>query len=100
MKNKIVQAIYEVFDELNSERELGNQLVKADNTVILGADGKLDSLGLVTLIVFLEEKLNDSLGIDITLADERAMSLEVSPFKTVSTLTDYVQVLIRESGHE
>lgn len=52
--------------------------------------GRLDSLGLVTLIVDLEERLLDDLGIAVTLATGDALSRRHSPFRTVGTLSDYV----------
>jgi len=97
MRNQILEIIYQAIDEINTERDVADQLTKTETTVILGSDGKLDSLGLVNLIVSLEEAINDTLDIEITLADERAMSLESSPFKTVASLADYIQVLVAEN---
>jgi len=99
MKNDILAMIYETFDEMNRGRPAAEMLEKSERTVILGRDGKLDSLGLVNLIVALEEKLNDRLKMDITLADERAMSQESSPFKSVTTLLDYISQLIKEKAN-
>jgi len=59
-------------------------------TALLGRDAVLDSLGLVTLIVDVEQKLDEQLRVTATLADDRAMSRERSPFMTVGTLIDYV----------
>ena len=97
MRNQILEIIYQAIDEINTERDVADQLTKTETTVILGSDGKLDSLGLVNLIVSLEEAINDTLDIEITLADERAMSRESSPFKTVASLADYIQVLVAEN---
>lgn len=67
-------------------------------TVLLGQGSVVDSLGLVTLIVNLEQKIEQAYGISISLADERAMSHKSSPFRTVSTLTAYVEQLLAESA--
>ena len=40
------------------------------------------------------EKLSERLGKDIILADERAMSQARSPFRRVSSLVDYIEVLL------
>ena len=64
-----------------------------DSTELLG---RLDSLGLVTLIVDLEERLQDDLGLGVALANERALSQRESPFRTVGTLTEYVLALAGE----
>lgn len=69
-------------------------------TVLLGQGALLDSLGLVTVIVNLEQKLEQAYGISISLADERAMSHKASPFRTVSSLTEYVGQLLSESASQ
>ena len=65
-------------------------------TILYGEFGKLDSLGLMSLIVILEEKLQDDLEIDLVLANEKAVSQENSPFRSIQTLTDYIQSLIEQ----
>lgn len=67
-------------------------------TILIGKGSILDSLGLVTLIVDLEQKLEDDHGISVTLVNDRAMSQKNSPFRTVQTLTDYIYGLVSEGG--
>ena len=67
-----------------------------ESTYLLGHRSVIDSLGLVTLIIDVEQKLSDEYGISITIADERAMSRERSPFRTVKTLSEYIDILIEE----
>ena len=99
MKNKIFQLIYSAIDELNEQREADDQISKTEDTVILGHDSMIDSLGLVNLIVSLEQSVNDEMDVEITLADERAMMMESSPFRTVKTLADFIEtLLVQESG--
>jgi acyl carrier protein len=62
--------------------------------------GRLDSMGLVTLIIDLEERLQDDLGIVVALATEQALSQRHSPFRNVATLTDYVLELAAESADD
>ena len=61
-----------------------------DDTPIFGGESKIDSLGLVTLLVSIEQKIEDEMNVNITIADEKAMSLKNSPFKTVRSLTDFI----------
>ncbi|SVD97781.1 uncharacterized protein METZ01_LOCUS450635 [marine metagenome] len=65
---------------------------------IFGSEGLLDSMGLVNLVVTLEEQLQDEYCVAITLADERAMSQSESPFRTVGSLTKFIERLLREEG--
>jgi len=58
---------------------------------------KLDSLSLVTLIVDIEQKLEDDYEVVLILADDKAMSQKRSPFRSVRTLADYICQLMEES---
>ena len=46
------------------------------------------------LVADLESEINDILGVQITLADDRAMSQARSPFIDVRSLINYVEELI------
>ena len=83
-------------EEINRQLENEHQLEKSTNTVLFGENGKLDSLGLINLVVAVEQNIEDEFDVTITLADERAMSQETSPFRTVGTLTDYIEMLLGE----
>ena len=65
------------------------------NTEIFGGGSKLDSLGLINFLVSVEQKIEDTYGMEITIADEKAMSLKNSPFRTVDSLNDYLTKLIK-----
>ncbi len=67
-------------------------------TRLLGRDAVLDSLGLVTLIVDVEDTLRSAHGLAITLTGERAMSQASSPFMTVDSLAEYIAGLTRDDN--
>lgn len=69
--------------ELDGEQPLG------PDTELFGEGGLLDSVGLVSLVVAVEEQLADELGLEVGLADERALSQRSSPYRTVGTLAAY-----------
>jgi acyl carrier protein len=60
------------------------------STVLFGPRGALDSIGLVSVLVAVEQELNEKHGMPVSLMDDRAMSRERSPFRTPETLADYV----------
>lgn len=91
---QVLQIIYDSIDELNTDLEAGEHLSKTEETSIFGAGDSLDSLQLVNLITIIEQRLEDETGEFISLADEKAMSLEESPFKTVATLKAYIETLL------
>ena len=93
---KVSEAIYKAVDGFNEQSDKNHQLKKSPTTILFGKGGQLDSLALVSLIIEVEEKILDELGVSITLADERALSQKNSPFLTLQTLTQYVSLLINE----
>ena len=60
------------------------------DTELFGGKSSLDSLQLVNLIVALEQNIEDQLGTTITIADEKAMSLKNSPFRTIGSLEKFL----------
>ena len=62
--------------------------------MLFGEGGVLTSVDFVTLVLDIEEAVEDATGQSITLADERAMSQKHSPFRTVGTLADYIAGLL------
>ena len=93
IQNLIINAVQEINEQLPQEQQLG----QSTKTVLFGKDGKLDSLGLVTLLVIIEQNIEDELDVSITIADERAMSQKRSPFRTIGTLADYIDMFLREN---
>lgn len=93
-KKDILEIIFNCIEEINQQN--GTEITKDINTKLFGSESDLDSLGLVNLIVSLEEAINDKYNISISIADEKAMSQKQSPFKSIETLTDYLLKLITE----
>ena len=89
-----MMAIFNAIDEVNQIAEPEQILKKAQETVLFGEGSQLDSLGLVSLIVATEQQVQEAFGKSIVLADERAMSQKRSPFRTVSSLSEYIGTLL------
>ena len=92
-KSIVENIIREVSNIIHTDNE---EIVINENSVIYGDNSQLDSLALVSLIVAVEQNIEDEFGISITLADERAMSQENSPFRSVRSLADYVETILKE----
>ena len=93
-REKVNQIIFKCVDETNIEE--GANISKDLNKILMGSDSEIDSLGLVSLIVVIEDAINTEFDVSITLADEKAMSQRVSPFKTLDTLSNYVISLLQK----
>ena len=100
MQKIIIDLIFDTIDKFNNEYSDEIQLEKSSHTVLLGSGSKLDSLGLINLIVAVEQNVEDKFDITITLADERAMSQEISPFRTVGSLADYIEMILVENKND
>jgi acyl carrier protein len=74
---------------LNLARPPETQLEVAPGAALFGPDSPLDSLGLVSLLIDIEEALSDR-GFDVTLSDARAVSRSASPFRSVPALAEYI----------
>lgn len=98
MKNseKTLNIIYSAIDDINQELPKKQQIGKDPDENIFGDKGKLDSLGLVNLIVAIEGKIYDELEENIVIANEKAMSMKNSPFRTVGSLNDFIMELLDE----
>lgn len=64
------------------------------DTAVFGDNSSLDSIGLVSLLADIEQKIYDEFRKEITIASEKAMSRSRSPFRSVATLTEFVEELI------
>ena len=95
-RNKILEGIYVAIDEVNEQLPEGQNLEKSLETVLLGSSGKLESINLVNLLVAIEENIEETFGIPISITDERAVSEKNSPFRTVETLCNFVLNLLDE----
>lgn len=90
----VLSVIAEAVREYNETLPEPDRLPCAAETPLIGPAASLDSLALVRLIVELEAKIEAHFGVAAVLSDDRAMSQEHSPFRTIGTLADYlVQVL-------
>jgi len=94
MRDKILEIVCEAVEFLNRSLTPKLKIENKESCTLYGGDGMLDSLSLVSLIVWIEEQIECRLGISLILADEKAMSQKRSPFASVSTLTDYIDSLI------
>lgn len=95
-EEEVLQIVYRAIDELNPQLPPERRLEKSPETALFGRAGRLDSLGLVNLIVAVEQAAEDELAVSVVLADEKAMSQRTSPFRTVGALAAYVRARLEE----
>mgnify|MGYP001968517599 CR=1 FL=1 len=96
-KEKVIQSIFTAVDELNQQLPREQRLEKSGDTVLMGDLGKLDSMGLIKLIVEVEQQIENTYGVAITLSEEKTMSQVDIVFKTIGTLADHLIQLMEEN---
>jgi acyl carrier protein len=89
-RSRILAIILEAAEQANRGRVSGQQVELSPDAALFGAPSPLDSLGLVALLIDIEEALA-SAGHPIALSDERALSQSRSPFRTIRSLADYIE---------
>lgn len=92
--NEIQSLVFAALELTNQSREDDAQVPIASDTPLFGKQGHLDSMGLVALLIDIEDMLQDQ-DIHVSLSDERAMSAANSPFKNVSTLVAHIDTLLK-----
>lgn len=95
---KILNLVLETVKEIGEDQDNQALINATEETSLFGEN--LDSMGIVFLVTDLESRISDELEVDLTLADERAMSQKTSPFRSVKTLANYVNSLIEEAKAE
>lgn len=98
MKQQIIESLYLVIDEINQQAQDQQPLIKSLETVLSGATGGLDSLGLIRLVTATEQQIETTFGKSIVLIDDRALSQAISPFSSVGALAAYIEVLLLETA--
>jgi len=61
-----------------------------ESTPLVGPGSVLDSMALVTLLLDVEQRLEEQAGVSVTLMNEQALSRRHSPFRTIGSLADYI----------
>jgi len=95
MKPELVSLIVKAVREFGEHSRVAPPATVDADTPLFGREGFLDSMGLVTLVVAVEQAIEDELGVSVSLADERALSQRTSPYRTVGALADYADNLVK-----
>jgi acyl carrier protein len=91
----VLDVIYESISDLNLQLLAEQRIEKSSSTVLFGAGGKLDSLGLANFIVITEQKLEERYGFHINLTADDPFSPTTGHFRTVDSLATYVSELAK-----
>ena len=96
-KDFILELIYTIIDEHNKLYSDELKMEKSLNTILVGPEGKLDSLGLITFLVDVESIIKKNIDQNICVIDEILFLDENGPYRNVKNLSDYIFKKINEN---
>jgi D-alanine--poly(phosphoribitol) ligase subunit 2 len=95
MDDQLTALIQAAVEEMNATLE---RPISADaDAPLFGMNGVLDSIGLISLVMIVEQRVDDVFGVTISLASEKAMSQTKSPFRTIRSLTDWTKTCVLDA---
>ena len=95
-KKLITNLVFDAIEEFNDLNTEDINLLKDLDCKLFGEEGQLDSLGLVNFIITVEQIIEDELEVNITIADDKAMSQKHSPFRSVDSLVNYLVLILNK----
>jgi len=96
-QDRILEAVYCAIDEVNQQLPEEQGIDKAIGTVLIGEPSNLDSQALVSLIVTVEEEIENAFHREISLTDSEDVIFEKNgPLRTIEALVHHLYKLLEE----
>lgn len=96
---QITESLLRAVDEVNQGLPPNKKVPREPNAVLFGTKAEVDSLVLINLVILAERNIESDFGRTISLADERALLEEKSPFRSISSMATYVAKLLKEESN-
>ena len=84
-KEKFLEIIYKCAEELNKQLSEEGKITLEESTTLIGENSSLDSLGIVILMISIEEHIANT-GISVNIMDSLTESDE-PPFETIGEMS-------------
>lgn len=95
-KAEVEAVIFRALRDATRDRMGSDVIEVSETTPLFGSEARVESLELVSLIVGVEGVLFEDYGLEVSLADDRALARTESPFSSVAALRDYVLELAQD----
>jgi acyl carrier protein len=92
-KDQIAAIVLDAIRAANQLRSPEHRIAETTDAPLFGGRGELDSLGLVSLLMDIEELLLEN-GVEVLLSSEDAMSQSRSPYRDVPALVEYIASIL------
>ena len=89
-KEEVQNIIRDSIIAINEEKQGGEQISVAEDTVLMGSGTVLDSLDFILLVTNIEERLYASTKQQIQLVQDMGAFDNNNPFRTAASLSDHI----------
>lgn len=93
---QLLRIVLAAAEELNVQLDNRIEVERGADALLYGQEGPIDSIGLVSLVVLVEQAIEEAFGVDVLLATDKAMSQRHSPFASAGSLAAYAAELVQE----
>lgn len=91
MKDIICKILIEAIQDQDQYLDQPVDLSNGDDSILYAEGGQLDSLGLITIIADIEQKILSLTGKNVDLANERDLSINGTDFNTFGNMVFYIE---------
>ena len=88
--SSITSTIMNCITQLNKQLAVGDRLGTSPDTILMGEGGTLDSLGLITLLVNIEQELVSKHGLSCPLLDTATSEESPDAMRTFGKLVEWI----------
>ena len=89
-RETIKDVIFSAAKSFNTTQDPNSQIVLDEATVLIGQGAAIDSMGLVSLLIEIEQQLQEKLQLSVNFTSEKAMAARVSPFRRIRTVIEFI----------
>jgi acyl carrier protein len=93
-KEELTKTVYKAIDVINEQLPEDRKIEKSANAPLMGDNGSLDSLGLISLVTSIEELIEADFGKSITVLEELESLEDKNPFESVNTLVCHITEIL------
>ena len=89
-KTDILALVFDCLDDLNKQLPPAERVIKSHDSMLVGTDGSLDLLSIITLLAAVEDAMCRKYGLTISLIDDPELAGEANHFRTLGSLASYI----------
>lgn len=89
-RDELLAEVLRCVAETNGQLPVDDRVALRADGVLLGDGGALDSLGLINLLVSIEDRMAEHFGVQVSLVDAAVDQEQPETFATVGSLTDWL----------